>query len=248
MIFLIIGLAKAVPVPFGIDGTVYGLNGQRANTSVNVQIKNLNTSFVVSGNLRVDGSYSVSLIGESGDTVIVSIWTPYNYANKSFIIENEIHGFNLSLNLSYPLPPKPIPEEDVGHGARFRRFLRRPRIIIGLIDLLDEPAPEGLPYSLTNLQTGEEILGEIQEGFNAFAEVIEGKEGDLLELNVGEDSVNHRNVFPITGEVTRNDVNLNVSKFEYDLINVKNKYGVFALIGLSLIIVLIAVKYVKKKK
>lgn len=247
MILLIISIVTSTPVPFGIDGVVYGLNGERANSSVNISVYDLNTSFFVQGKLRDDGSYSASIYGEMGDTIVVTVWNNYNTITRLFVIETSMHGYNLSLNLSEPQPQLPQEEENNNHKLR-KKIMRRPRVVIGLITMDDEPAGKGIGYEITNLDTGEKVSGEIQDKFNAFAEVIEGEEGDLIELNVGDANYNERNVFPITGQVVRNDIDMNITKLEFNLIKFRNSFGPYVLGTLLFIIIAIVLGKTNKKR
>ncbi len=247
MMLVLLAAVSSVPVPYGIDGVVYGLDGERADSSVKIAIRNLNNSYYVHGFLREDGSYSASLQGEPGNSIEVTASTGINTVRKVFIIEEVMHGHNLSLNLSKPEPVKPDLPQSSSSGSR-KRILRRPRVVAGLITLDDEPAAPGIEYELTNTETGETVGGEVQEGLNAYADVIRGNEGDLLELQVGDDSYNERTAFPITGEVTRKDVNLNISNLEFRFIRLKNRYGAYVLGGVVFIFVALIIGYMTKKK
>lgn len=244
MIFLVLSIVKSVPMPYGIDGYVFGLDNTLGNSSVKISIFNINTSYFVQGNLRDNGYYSASVFGESGHEIIVSAWTSYNHVNRSFIVENEMHGYNLTLNLSYPqpLPPEPEPEKP------FKKIIRRrPRVVLGLINMEDQPAEEGLEYIIKNLETGDEIKGEIQDKYNAFAEVIEGNEGDLLEIFVGNKNYNEKKIFPITGEVIRNDIDMNITNLGFKLLYIKNTYGPYALGFLLFILIAAVIGYRHKR-
>ncbi|MEM4397454.1 MAG: putative Ig domain-containing protein, partial [Candidatus Woesearchaeota archaeon] len=102
------------PMPLGIDGYVYGLDGNLADSNLKFSVFNENNGFYVESNLR-NGYYSVAVKGNKGDKIIVSAWTIFNNSvlnnvSQEVFLNGVIHNFNLVLNLSIPEKPnvKPI--------------------------------------------------------------------------------------------------------------------------------------------
>ncbi|MEM3374013.1 MAG: putative Ig domain-containing protein [Candidatus Woesearchaeota archaeon] len=101
------------PMPLGIDGYVYGLDGELADSSVKFSVLNQNNGYYIESNLR-EGYYSVAVNGNKGDKIIVSAWTLFNNSvlnnvSEEVILNGVIHNFNLVLNLSKPQLPNKKP-------------------------------------------------------------------------------------------------------------------------------------------
>ncbi len=107
--FLIVASVVAYPVPLGLDGTVYDVDGvTKADQNVMFSMENLDSGFYVEDNLRIDGTYSATIKGNSGDTVMVKVWTDYHQNSESLVIQGVMHNFDLILNLSQPNTPPEI--------------------------------------------------------------------------------------------------------------------------------------------
>ncbi|MBR9705773.1 PGF-pre-PGF domain-containing protein [Candidatus Pacearchaeota archaeon] len=109
VLFLIVSDVQAIPVPHGIDGTIYELDGiTRVRDGIDFYVKNLNNQDTISGKTSHSnpGSYSVAISGNDGDIIIVKAWNKYNQANETFTLTGVMYGINLRLNMTYPpIPP-----------------------------------------------------------------------------------------------------------------------------------------------
>jgi hypothetical protein len=105
-----ISFVSAVPVPLGIDGTVYATDGMtRAGSSVKFSVFDSDSGFYIEDNLRTDGRYSVVISGNPGETITVRAWTQNNNVSQTISLNGVMHNFNMILNLSMPrLPPQII--------------------------------------------------------------------------------------------------------------------------------------------
>jgi len=228
-VFLFSCFSAAYTVPKGVDGYIYNLEEEIVD-EVHISVTNINNSFFVEG--ISNGYYSIALDGEDGDLIEIKVWNDYHDNNLSLVLDGVMHGINLSLDTS--LPPQ---EEPRRRGRRAR--LRTPRVITGIITLDEEPADPGIVYEIINLRTNESVVGEIRDEFNAFADVLEGEEGDELEIIIGNDFYNERFTGLITGDVVRSDLDLDITNQELRRRATFDKLKSFALyIGVQLVIVL----------
>ncbi len=114
LLLLIVGLllapsALSIPIPIGIDGTVYGLDGLTpVRNGVDYSITNLNNNEVVAGKTGrgSPGRYSATVGGNNGDILLVKAWNKYNSANFTIAANGVIHNAHFVLNMTYlPLAP-----------------------------------------------------------------------------------------------------------------------------------------------
>jgi len=97
----------AIPVPHGIDGIVYELDGVTpVGNGIDFSVYDTNTGELIIGKTKANGYYSVSLSGNNNDIVIVKVWNRYHSSNRTIILQGVMHNVNLLLNMSIPaLPP-----------------------------------------------------------------------------------------------------------------------------------------------
>ncbi|NTV23352.1 MAG: hypothetical protein HGA85_03180, partial [Nanoarchaeota archaeon] len=100
---MLIGIVSAIPVPLGVDGRVYGLDGiTPADSTVRFSIENTRTGWSIYSRLRADGTYSAALPGIEGDTFQIIFWTDWNSVTLTRQIDGVLHNNNAILNLSHP--------------------------------------------------------------------------------------------------------------------------------------------------
>lgn len=107
VVFLLSSVSSAlgVPVPLGIDGVVYELDGvTQVSRGTPFSVENLNSGRKISGTTGHGsrGRYSVSLSGNIGDTVVVRAWTEYNSVEREVVLDGVMHDVHLLLNTSEP--------------------------------------------------------------------------------------------------------------------------------------------------
>ncbi len=139
------------------------------------------------------------------------LWLPRTAGNYDVIVQ--VNDSNLTDTQNFSIEVKP-------HLRRRSRrthtsLLRAPYVITGLINYSDNnPVGADFEYEITNLQTNETVTGKTLDGFNAYAEVINGQEGDDLQINIGKGNYKETHIAKITGEVVRDDITLNVTEKE----------------------------------
>jgi len=101
--------ANAIPVPHGIDGHVYDLDGITPAANIDFSINDTTTSEFIQGETNVNGRYSVALNGNNGNIIVIKVWNKYNANNRTIILQGVMHNVNLLINMTIPeLPPEII--------------------------------------------------------------------------------------------------------------------------------------------
>lgn len=93
LVLLVIPSVSAIPIPQGVSGNVYY---QDNLVDAIITIKNLNSSFNVSGN-TTEGFYSASIKGTTGDTIQVTANHNSILTSSQFILSGN-HKLNLYLD------------------------------------------------------------------------------------------------------------------------------------------------------
>lgn len=97
-----INTALSIPVPLGIDGTVYDLDGiTKVQKEVYYSITNINSGYSTGGMTR-NSAYSATVKGSRSDKIIIRFWNKYNSMNSTLALEGVIHNADILLNMSYP--------------------------------------------------------------------------------------------------------------------------------------------------
>ena len=103
--------ANAIPVPHGIDGHVYDLDGITPAANIGFSINDTTTGEFIQGKTRANGKYSVALNGSNGNIIVIKVWNKYNSNNKTITLQGVMHNVDLLLNMTIPnLPPEIISE------------------------------------------------------------------------------------------------------------------------------------------
>lgn len=208
---LLIVSVHAIPMPMGVDGKIYGLTGESANSDVRISVLNMNNSYYAEGKVRKDGTYSFAITGELEDLLKITAWTNYSKSDRNLTLQGVIHNVNLVLNLSYPdfvisdenngVREDDFKSQDDAVVAKIGKYRRRPYVVTGEIEA------EGIvEYEITNLDTGDKITGE-SDG-PAYAEIVDANKGDRIEVTMKNQGKNQTKVSPITGAVVRSDFDL----------------------------------------
>jgi len=92
--------ASAIPVPHGIDGHVYDLDGVTLARKVDFSVTDTNTGEFIHSKTDQNGRYSVSLNGENGNSIIIKAWTKYNENSRNVILQGVMYNVDLLLNFS----------------------------------------------------------------------------------------------------------------------------------------------------
>ncbi|MEA2037337.1 MAG: PGF-pre-PGF domain-containing protein [Nanoarchaeota archaeon] len=97
----------AMPVPKGIDGNIYELDGiTHVGKGIDFSVHDVSTGEFIQGKTKNNGRYSVSLNGNDGDTIVISAWNKYNSADRTITLQGVMRNVDLLLNMSLPeLPP-----------------------------------------------------------------------------------------------------------------------------------------------
>ena len=100
-----VGFSFAIPVPRGISGVVYSLDGlTQAPAGTNFYVNDLTNGQLITGTTGKgeSGAYSVSLKGNDGDTILISAWNNYAVTNITLSLSGVMRNVNLFLNTSLP--------------------------------------------------------------------------------------------------------------------------------------------------
>jgi hypothetical protein len=101
-IILLSTIVLAIPLPHGIDGLVYDLDGiTTVGSGINFQVKDISNGQIKEG-VTKNGRYSVSLNGNSGNTIVITVWNNYHASNRTIVLDGVMHNVNLILNMSMP--------------------------------------------------------------------------------------------------------------------------------------------------
>jgi PGF-pre-PGF domain-containing protein len=103
LILLVLALFKsayAIPVPHGIDGRIYDLDGITPARNVDFSVTDIDTGEFIKSRTDQNGMYSVSLDGDNRNTIIIKAWTKYNENNRTVSLQGVMRNVDLLLNLS----------------------------------------------------------------------------------------------------------------------------------------------------
>ena len=105
LVFLLFKMAYALPVPHGVGGVIYELDGiTEVRRGINFYIDNINNGQIINGKTGYgsSGRYSAAIKGDDGDTIVVKAWNKYNQVNATFTLIGVMRNVNLMLNMSFP--------------------------------------------------------------------------------------------------------------------------------------------------
>ena len=103
LLFVLLALKSyAIPVPHGIDGHVYELDGITPACNIDFSVNDTITGEIIHGKTRANGKYSVSLNGNDGNIIMISVWNKYNTNNRTITLQGVMHNVDLLLNMSIP--------------------------------------------------------------------------------------------------------------------------------------------------
>ncbi|MFH1642214.1 MAG: putative Ig domain-containing protein [Nanoarchaeota archaeon] len=125
LMFVVIPICYALPVPHGIDGYVYELDGvTKISHNVDFMVVDITSSEYIYGKTKNNGRYSVSLNGDNGDTIEITVWNKFNSNKRTVNLQGVMHNVDMLLNMTIPeLPPNitsvPITEINVDEIYRY---------------------------------------------------------------------------------------------------------------------------------
>ncbi|MFC1648283.1 PGF-pre-PGF domain-containing protein [Nanoarchaeota archaeon] len=105
MALAMVSLATAIPVPLGIDGIVYELDGTTpVMNGVTVIVNDTTAGIVINTTtgLGSPGRYSVVINGNTSDHVIVTASNPVHSSSRETNLTGIIHNFDITLNMTLP--------------------------------------------------------------------------------------------------------------------------------------------------
>ncbi len=102
-------LSQAIPVPHGVSGYIYELDGVTQVAAGTLFVVNDTTSgFFVTGKTGFGGEtgrYVVAINGNDGDSLTVRTWNSLHSASATFDLSGVMGNINLLLNTTIPVPP-----------------------------------------------------------------------------------------------------------------------------------------------
>ncbi len=104
-------LVNAIPIPRGISGIIYELDGStQVVRGTYISINDTTSGQFISGKSGYgsSGRYSVSLNGNNGDVVIIKAWNRANAANRTVILNGVMYSVDILLNMTLPNYPPNI--------------------------------------------------------------------------------------------------------------------------------------------
>lgn len=103
LVIILSSLVSAQPVPLGIDGRVFELDGiSEVFSGIPIEIKNLETGELInlSSGKGTSGRYSAALNWEKGTQLSVRAFNPEHEIVRNTSLEGVIHKFDLLLNMT----------------------------------------------------------------------------------------------------------------------------------------------------
>lgn len=150
---LSISIVCAIPVPHGISGIIYELDGiTQVKRGIDFYVHNLNNGHKISGKTGYgsSGRYSVSLKGNDGDAIIIKAWNKYNQVNATLTLSGVMRNVNLLLNMTYPPLAPNITSQPITTATEDRLYTYD-------VEAFDENEEDILEYNLVEAPTGMKI-------------------------------------------------------------------------------------------
>lgn len=104
-LFFLVSIVYAIPVPHGIDGVIYELDGiTQVRNGIDFYVHDATNGQIISGKTGYgsSGRYSVSLKGNDGDIIVIKAWNKFNQVNATLILNGVMRNVNLFLNMTFP--------------------------------------------------------------------------------------------------------------------------------------------------
>jgi hypothetical protein len=114
------------PLPHGVSGTVYLLDGvTQAPRGTHFSVNDTSSGFCIEGTTggpsmpEFDGFYSASVTGEDGDDGIIRAWNATHYGELKVTLRGDMGGIDVLINtpLSLPSPSPSVYPKGGGGGA-----------------------------------------------------------------------------------------------------------------------------------
>ncbi len=151
LVVLVVPIIFAIPVPHGIDGHVYDLDGITPAGNAYFSVNDTTTGEYIQGRTRSNGYYSVSMDGSNGDIILVKVWNQYHESAINLTLNGVMHGVDLLLNMSWPNYPPSIISEPIPYAYVGRQYKYD-------VDAVD-PENDTLRYRLIKYPLGMKIYG-----------------------------------------------------------------------------------------
>jgi PGF-pre-PGF domain-containing protein len=150
LVFLELNPSLSSPVPLGIDGRVYHLDGNtEVMEGIPISITNLDTNETIKleTGRGSSGRYSIALKWSKGSNVEVKTYNPEHEAVRNITLTGIIHDFDLLLNMTLsPMPPEII-TDDLGTAKEDEEYTWQIEVFDWNQDNLTfflEDAPKGM--------------------------------------------------------------------------------------------------------
>ncbi|NTV24401.1 MAG: hypothetical protein HGA85_08625, partial [Nanoarchaeota archaeon] len=117
--------------------------------------------------------------------------------------------------------------------------LKRPVVITGQISYSDIAPASHIYYKIINLRSNQSWSGSVDNPSSIYSEVIEGKVGDELQINVRGDGFEESKMARITGDVTKSNLKLSITLHDAELLSKKEETKRI-LINISLIVLMLS--------
>lgn len=152
LLFTIFELNPSIesPVPLGIDGIVYHLDGYtEVMKGIPISITNLdnNETIRLETGRGSSGRYSIALNWSKGSNVEVKAYNPEHEAVRNIALTGIIHDFDLLLNMTLPPFPPEIKTEELGIAKEDEEYVKQIEVFDWNQDNLSftlENAPNGM--------------------------------------------------------------------------------------------------------
>ena len=102
ILFLLANIIDAIPVPHGVDGIIYELDGvTQVRNGIDFYVHDATNGQIISGKTGYgsSGRYSVSLKGNDGDPIIIKAWNSQGSSSRIITLSGAMHDINLFLNM-----------------------------------------------------------------------------------------------------------------------------------------------------
>jgi PGF-pre-PGF domain-containing protein len=153
IIIFLINIVIAIPVPHGVDGTIYELDGiTEVRKGIDFYVHNINNDHMISGKTGYGspGRYSAAIKGDDGDAIIIKAWNKYNQVNATLTLNGVMRNVNLLLNMTYPPLAPNITSIPITNAVEDQPYTYD-------VEAFDENEEDLLEYSLSTKPSGMRI-------------------------------------------------------------------------------------------
>ena len=124
LFLIVVQINYAIPVPHGIDGNIYELDGiTPAGKGIDFSVYDIITGEFIQGKTKNNGYYAVSSNGDNGDLIIIRTWNKYHSSNRTVILQGVMHNVDLLLNMSMPQSPPIITSNPITEATEDELYI-----------------------------------------------------------------------------------------------------------------------------